>query len=392
MQDIVVTGRKYRVLKDKKLKIWKVISWWTHAKDVEFADGTNLQDTFGGVQKVVDVNADSHTTIPTSHAVFTAIKSVKDTLDNVAKNVTNTATNIRDMLTVRHRYVSEDSTKIDRDELLYPLDFAENTMNKVGNTAFFGDGGGGHGVQSESENKREEGLFYIKGISTMSSDKETGIGMITARSKSSKASDKWAEVGKILYDGEKFIFTQSIEAKNIQDLEEAVKNLIGLDHKADDTTYKTKSVFGLNERLTQLETNVVKAETVSGIKDEYNAILNAIGNKTDTDGNSIYGNIHSMKDDIDKIQNSQTKLSLTTLNSAISSVSSSISSLDSKLKAQEQGITHNQSSISTNATNIQACIDHIKSLETEMKSLTQKLNKANGKNVPSITAWTPNNW
>jgi uncharacterized protein (DUF1015 family) len=55
MKDIKVTGRKYRVLKDKKAKIWKVISWWTDACDVEFADGRNVQDVFGGIRGIEEL-------------------------------------------------------------------------------------------------------------------------------------------------------------------------------------------------------------------------------------------------------------------------------------------------------------------------------------------------
>lgn len=48
-QQNYVTGKKYRVMLDKAKKIWNVLSFWTHAKDVEFDSGYRLQDTCGDI-------------------------------------------------------------------------------------------------------------------------------------------------------------------------------------------------------------------------------------------------------------------------------------------------------------------------------------------------------
>lgn len=43
VEEVKVTGRKYRIW-DAVNNIWKRISYWTKATDVEFNDGTNLED------------------------------------------------------------------------------------------------------------------------------------------------------------------------------------------------------------------------------------------------------------------------------------------------------------------------------------------------------------
>ena len=43
MKEILVSGKKYRVLVDSVNKIWHRISYWTKASDVQFDDGTYLE-------------------------------------------------------------------------------------------------------------------------------------------------------------------------------------------------------------------------------------------------------------------------------------------------------------------------------------------------------------
>lgn len=43
VEEIKITGRKYRVW-DAVNNIWKRVSYWTKASDVEFDDGSNAED------------------------------------------------------------------------------------------------------------------------------------------------------------------------------------------------------------------------------------------------------------------------------------------------------------------------------------------------------------
>lgn len=44
MTENIVTGKSYRILKDKGNDIWDRVSFWTHATDVEMENGKNLQE------------------------------------------------------------------------------------------------------------------------------------------------------------------------------------------------------------------------------------------------------------------------------------------------------------------------------------------------------------
>ncbi len=46
MKEIVLTGKHYRVMGSVLKKVWYRVSWWTAAKDVEFKDGTTLEDKY----------------------------------------------------------------------------------------------------------------------------------------------------------------------------------------------------------------------------------------------------------------------------------------------------------------------------------------------------------
>ena len=49
----VVTGKKYRILKDAVNKVWNTISFWTSSTDVEFADGMTAEDKVGDIKGLV---------------------------------------------------------------------------------------------------------------------------------------------------------------------------------------------------------------------------------------------------------------------------------------------------------------------------------------------------
>lgn len=51
VEEVKITGRKYRIW-DAVNGIWKRISYWTKASDVEFEDGLNLED------KISDMNTE----------------------------------------------------------------------------------------------------------------------------------------------------------------------------------------------------------------------------------------------------------------------------------------------------------------------------------------------
>ena len=56
----IVTGRKFRKLIDEANKLWQRISFWTKASDVEFDDGSILQDKLGAISGVTSsLNATS---------------------------------------------------------------------------------------------------------------------------------------------------------------------------------------------------------------------------------------------------------------------------------------------------------------------------------------------
>ena len=52
VEEVQVTGRKYRIF-DAVNHIWKRISYWTKATDVELDNGTNLQDTIDNLNTTI---------------------------------------------------------------------------------------------------------------------------------------------------------------------------------------------------------------------------------------------------------------------------------------------------------------------------------------------------
>lgn len=55
VDEVEVTGRKYRIW-DAVNSIWKRISYWTKASDVEFNDGLNLEDKFSTISTETSEN------------------------------------------------------------------------------------------------------------------------------------------------------------------------------------------------------------------------------------------------------------------------------------------------------------------------------------------------
>ena len=67
----IVTGKFYRILKDKTNHIWDRISYWTHADDVELSNGTSLSTDLTAKQTKIDATQSDFAqveTSPTTHA------------------------------------------------------------------------------------------------------------------------------------------------------------------------------------------------------------------------------------------------------------------------------------------------------------------------------------
>lgn len=50
VNEVIVTGRKFRKLIDETAKLWQRISFWTMASDVEMSDGTSLENTINALK------------------------------------------------------------------------------------------------------------------------------------------------------------------------------------------------------------------------------------------------------------------------------------------------------------------------------------------------------
>ena len=60
VNEVIVTGRKFRKLLDEATRLWQRISFWTKASDVEFDDGKTAEEkvfnlTAGGAIKYVSI-------------------------------------------------------------------------------------------------------------------------------------------------------------------------------------------------------------------------------------------------------------------------------------------------------------------------------------------------
>lgn len=54
INETIVTGRKFRKLIDEATHLWQRISFWTSASDVEFSDGSVLENRFGALTNHVN--------------------------------------------------------------------------------------------------------------------------------------------------------------------------------------------------------------------------------------------------------------------------------------------------------------------------------------------------
>ena len=73
----IVTGRKFRRLKNEETKLWERLSIWKKAVDVEFNDGKNAQT------KVVAINGITDSLTSTSSNIVASAKAVKTLNDKI---------------------------------------------------------------------------------------------------------------------------------------------------------------------------------------------------------------------------------------------------------------------------------------------------------------------
>ena len=80
----IVTGKKYRILKDATQKVWDVISFWTKAKDVEFNDGQNAETKVGSIQ---GITSGLTTTSSNIAASASAVKELNDKITQLNSDI-----------------------------------------------------------------------------------------------------------------------------------------------------------------------------------------------------------------------------------------------------------------------------------------------------------------
>lgn len=70
MQEIVVTGKHYRIMTNLINKVWTRVSYWKLARDISFDNGKDLESTCGTITGITDsITSTSSTTCASSYAV-----------------------------------------------------------------------------------------------------------------------------------------------------------------------------------------------------------------------------------------------------------------------------------------------------------------------------------
>ncbi len=73
----IVTGRKFRRLKNEETKLWERLSIWTKAVDVEFNDGKNAETKAGAINGITD------SLTSTSSNIVASAKAIKTLNDKI---------------------------------------------------------------------------------------------------------------------------------------------------------------------------------------------------------------------------------------------------------------------------------------------------------------------
>lgn len=79
----IVTGKKYRILKDATNKVWDVISFFTKASDVYNNNNKNLQTTIGSINGISSSLTSTSSDVAASAA---AVKALNDKITDLSSN------------------------------------------------------------------------------------------------------------------------------------------------------------------------------------------------------------------------------------------------------------------------------------------------------------------
>ena len=77
MQEVIVTGKHYRVMTDLVNKVWSRVSYWKLARDVWFNSGKNLEETCGAIYGISDSLTSN------SSNICASVKAVKELNDKI---------------------------------------------------------------------------------------------------------------------------------------------------------------------------------------------------------------------------------------------------------------------------------------------------------------------
>ena len=86
VNEIIVTGRKFRKLIDEATKLWQRISFWTKASDVEFDDGSDAETKFGAINGITDSLTSTSSNVAAS---ATAVKTLNDKITELSSNLSS---------------------------------------------------------------------------------------------------------------------------------------------------------------------------------------------------------------------------------------------------------------------------------------------------------------
>ncbi len=86
VNELIITGRYYRVLIDKTKKLWQRISYWTHSTDVEFEDGKNAEEKLGAINGITSnvelENEDMAASIKAVHQINSNLANISIYVDD----------------------------------------------------------------------------------------------------------------------------------------------------------------------------------------------------------------------------------------------------------------------------------------------------------------------
>lgn len=82
INEVIITGRKYRRLIDVATKLWERISFWTKASDVEFDDGKNAQLKVGAIKGITTSTSVTETGYAIDASVIPSIYAKITELNN----------------------------------------------------------------------------------------------------------------------------------------------------------------------------------------------------------------------------------------------------------------------------------------------------------------------